>query len=179
MNDGLILGLAVVGGIAAFYSFAVVAPLILGAIGGAVGCGIVGVIIGLVFLTESVAEVTVGCVALGTIGGLFGALEKSLTVPDDIYIDDPLREKWGKLSRMCSGITLLIAGLIGAFIAGSTGGVGALEVFAGYGAGTIVGSIGWFLFGNTLVYQLLNAWYMHKLEEAEKELERELQREPK
>ncbi len=156
MENGVVLGLAAIGGISAFYSLAVVAPLILGAIGGAFSCGILGVVIGLVFVSESVALVTLGCAVLGLFGGPVAALEKSLTVPDSEFVDDFAHAQWAQLSRMCSGITLLVAGLIGAYLSGTNVAADSLDVIAGYGAGSIVGSIGWYFSGSTLVYQLLH-----------------------
>lgn len=182
MNENLVLGLAVIGGISAIYSFAVVVPLILGAIAGAIGCGIIGVIIGLIFLadaTDTAVLVVLGCVLLGLVGGLVGALEKMLVVSADEYveIEDVFEIQWKQLSTICSGITLLIAGIIGASIAGTNTQADALTHFAGYGAGSLVGSVGWFVAGKKMVHQLMLTWYMHKLENVKKKLEKEAKNE--
>ena len=53
-------------------------------------------------------------------------------------------------------ITLLLAGLIGAFIVGVTSAGGALRVIAGYGAGTIVRIAVWRVIRDTLESLLEN-----------------------
>ncbi len=171
MQDNIVLGLAVIGGISALYTLATVAPLILGALGGAIGCGILGAIIGLVFIADSAGLVVVGCIALGFIGGLISALEKMLVVSADEYVEDILKVRWSQLSSICSGIILLISGMVGASIAGANSDLGTLGVLAGYGAGALVGSVGWFVSGKKMVYQLMLTWYMHKLKNAKHKLE--------
>ncbi len=154
MNDIIVLGLAAIGGVSIFYSFVTIG----GAIVAAIGCGIIGIIIGLLFLDESAAGFTLICAALGLVGGAVDGPRKMLKMTHDgmthgeSYYDSQLTQ----IETSTLVITLMLAGLIGAFIVGVTSAGDALRVIAGYGAGTVVGIAVWRVIRDTLESLLEN-----------------------
>ena len=72
MNDIIVLGLAAIGGVSIFYSFVSID----GAIVAAIGCGILGIIVGLLFFGEAAAGFAIICAALGLGGGAVSNLLK-------------------------------------------------------------------------------------------------------
>ena len=88
-----------------------------------------------------------------------------LKVAHDDYYDDPLETLFKEVAIFALGITLIVSGLIGAFIAYDNSQGDILRVVAGHGGGSIVGIVAWYLFGRTLVERLLNSWYLLQSEE--------------
>lgn len=203
MEDILVLGLAAIGSISVFWALTIILPLLVGAAFGAIGCGTIGIIIGLIFLRESLTDVAVTCVVIGLVGGAIHTLQVMLKtkysefseyvysednpfvtmvmISDSViggiksiiavvfgryvYVNfktygDSYFTEVNQISSFIFDITLIVAGTIGAYFAFATSEGNALIVIAGYGAGTIVGIVGWMLFGGRLVTRLVESWYL-------------------
>ena len=146
MEDIIVLGLAAVGGISIIYSLFALGGAIIGAIGGAIGCGILGLFVGLLFLGEAAGGFTAICAIIGLGVGAVGGLLRATHGPDESdpnYVYNPQTAHLTKRGTLTFVIVTLALGLAGAAIAGATSEGDTVRTLAGYGGGSMVGMLVW------------------------------------
>lgn len=146
MEDIIVLGFAAVGGIFVLYTLFALGGAIIGAIGGAIGCGVLGLIAGVLFLGEAAGAFTAICAIIGLGAGAVRGLLRATHGPDESdpnYVYNPQTAHLTQRGTLTFVIVTLAIGAVGAGIAGATSEGDTLRTVAGYGGGSIVGILVW------------------------------------